>query len=108
MGVFFRGRATDECRAPAAKLPISPLVGEMAGRPEGGAKDCDRSHLAIPVTLERCGGEQALKRRRDSAPSVLPDISPTRGEIGCRDGFRQSRRPLRGWRTPPRPFFASS
>ncbi|PBC06873.1 hypothetical protein CK230_29370 [Mesorhizobium sp. WSM3859] len=26
----------------APKLPISPLVGEMAGRPEGGAKDrCD-------------------------------------------------------------------
>ncbi|TIT76549.1 MAG: hypothetical protein E5W57_18590, partial [Mesorhizobium sp.] len=23
----------------APKLPISPLVGEMAGRPEGGAKD---------------------------------------------------------------------
>ncbi|TGR74009.1 hypothetical protein EN866_37765, partial [Mesorhizobium sp. M2D.F.Ca.ET.223.01.1.1] len=23
--------------APAAKLPISPLAGEMAGRPEGGA-----------------------------------------------------------------------
>ncbi|ESZ71595.1 hypothetical protein X727_09560 [Mesorhizobium sp. L103C119B0] len=33
------------------KLLISPLVGEMAGRPEGGP------------------------------PSVLPDISPTRGEI---------------------------
>jgi hypothetical protein len=24
-----------------AKLPISLLVGEMAGRPEGGAKECD-------------------------------------------------------------------
>src|SRR5215472_13123463 len=24
-------------------------------------------------------------------PSVLPDISPTRGEIGCLGGFRQSR-----------------
>ncbi|SDL16818.1 hypothetical protein SAMN05428953_12858 [Mesorhizobium muleiense] len=23
------------------KLPISLLVGEMAGRPEGGAKECD-------------------------------------------------------------------
>ncbi|RWA77949.1 MAG: precorrin-3B synthase, partial [Mesorhizobium sp.] len=22
-------------------------------------------------------------------PPVLPDISPARGEIGCRDGFRQ-------------------
>ncbi|RWL21448.1 MAG: hypothetical protein E5X83_25310 [Mesorhizobium sp.] len=26
-------------RSAAPKLPISPLVGEMAGRPEGGAKD---------------------------------------------------------------------
>ena len=28
--------------------------------------------------------------RSFAPPSVLPDISPTRGEIGCRDGFRQS------------------
>ncbi|RWQ55659.1 MAG: hypothetical protein EOS84_10505 [Mesorhizobium sp.] len=28
--------------------------------------------------------------RRDSTPSVLPDISPTWGEIGCHPGFRQS------------------
>ncbi|RWF47398.1 MAG: precorrin-3B synthase, partial [Mesorhizobium sp.] len=27
---------------------------------------------------------------RDSAPSVLPAISPTRGEIRCHAGFRQS------------------
>ncbi|TPI55188.1 hypothetical protein FJ422_06500 [Mesorhizobium sp. B2-6-3] len=30
-------------------------------------------------------GEAAIPR----APSGLPAISPTRGEIGCRDGFRQ-------------------
>ncbi|TIQ31302.1 MAG: hypothetical protein E5X48_27545 [Mesorhizobium sp.] len=29
-------------RVPSQKLPISPLVGEMAGRPEGGAKDHHR------------------------------------------------------------------
>ncbi|RWQ64461.1 MAG: propionyl-coenzyme A carboxylase alpha polypeptide [Mesorhizobium sp.] len=28
----------------APKLPISPPVGEMAGRPEGGAKECDLNH----------------------------------------------------------------
>ncbi|TIP26791.1 MAG: hypothetical protein E5X67_18615 [Mesorhizobium sp.] len=27
--------------APSTKLPISPPVGEMAGRPEGGAKEHD-------------------------------------------------------------------
>ncbi|RUW37110.1 MAG: propionyl-coenzyme A carboxylase alpha polypeptide [Mesorhizobium sp.] len=27
--------------APAAKLLISPLAGEMAGRPEGGVKELD-------------------------------------------------------------------
>ncbi|RWM76719.1 MAG: hypothetical protein EOR81_21960 [Mesorhizobium sp.] len=29
--------------APSATLPISPLVGEMSGRTEGGAKECRRS-----------------------------------------------------------------
>ncbi|PAQ04086.1 MAG: hypothetical protein EOR96_20315 [Mesorhizobium sp.] len=28
--------------------------------------------------------------RSCAPPSVLPDISPTRGEIGCHPGFRQS------------------
>ncbi|RWL39467.1 MAG: ABC transporter ATP-binding protein, partial [Mesorhizobium sp.] len=27
--------------------------------------------------------------RSFTPPSVLPDISPARGEIGCRPGFRQ-------------------
>ncbi|RWO59614.1 MAG: hypothetical protein EOS14_15045 [Mesorhizobium sp.] len=27
------------------KLPISPLVGEMAGRPEGGGRELDLSHI---------------------------------------------------------------
>ncbi|PZV37453.1 hypothetical protein B5V02_14200 [Mesorhizobium kowhaii] len=32
-----------------------------------------------------------MRQSRGTAPpSVLPDISPTRGEIGCHDGFRQS------------------
>ncbi|RWC21365.1 MAG: lytic murein transglycosylase, partial [Mesorhizobium sp.] len=30
--------ANAEGRTPRAKLPISPLVGEMSGRTEGGAK----------------------------------------------------------------------
>ncbi|TIP24200.1 MAG: propionyl-coenzyme A carboxylase alpha polypeptide [Mesorhizobium sp.] len=29
-------------------------------------------------------------------PSVLPDISPTRREIGCRNGFRQFQRLRKG------------
>ena len=31
-----------------------------------------------------------MRRSDDIPPSVLPDISPSRGEIGCRSGFRQS------------------
>ena len=30
-----------------------------------------------------------LRRRSVAPPSVLPDISPSRGEIGCREGLRQ-------------------
>ncbi|WP_217577333.1 methyltransferase domain-containing protein [Mesorhizobium sp. GbtcB19] len=47
-------------QAQQAKL-ISPLVGEMAGKPEGGA---------VPPAL-----------RPVAPPSALPGISPTRGEI---------------------------
>ncbi|TIQ33152.1 MAG: hypothetical protein E5X48_24800 [Mesorhizobium sp.] len=35
-------------RAPATKLPISPLVGEMSGRTEGGAKERGLSEFAPP------------------------------------------------------------
>ncbi|TGT70760.1 hypothetical protein EN802_20775 [bacterium M00.F.Ca.ET.159.01.1.1] len=31
-----------------------------------------------------------MKRRREAPPSGLPAISPTRGEIGCHAGLRQS------------------
>ena len=34
------------CRALRLKLPISPLVGEMPGRAEGGAKD---RYLSVPA-----------------------------------------------------------
>jgi hypothetical protein len=58
---------------PASKLPISPLVGEMPGKAEGGAVP-----LASPLShnANRQGWCSTLP------PSVLPDISPTRGEIG--------------------------
>jgi assimilatory nitrate reductase catalytic subunit len=37
-------------RGVALKLPISPLEGEMAGRPDGGAKDCGlrEIHRSLP------------------------------------------------------------
>ena len=57
--------------------PISPLVGEMAGRPEGGAVP-----PASPI------GSEAGSRdgpRPTLPPSALPGISPTRGEIGSFD-----------------------
>ncbi|TPM45097.1 hypothetical protein FJ964_16615 [Mesorhizobium sp. B2-3-2] len=36
--------------AAALKLPISPLVGEMPGRAEGGAKECNRRLLRNNLT----------------------------------------------------------
>ncbi|SJM34751.1 hypothetical protein BQ8482_50021 [Mesorhizobium delmotii] len=37
-------------RAVRLKLPISPLAGEMAGRPEGGVKE---RNLSIPAAMNR-------------------------------------------------------
>jgi hypothetical protein len=56
------------------KLLISPLVGEMPGRAEGGAV------LPIPHRLK--AGERFPGSRSTLPPSGLPAISPTRGEIG--------------------------
>ena len=60
------------------KLPISPLVGEMPGRAEGGAKV--RGLGSMRTHMHRLG--VSWRRWRDSAPSGLPAISPTWGEIG--------------------------
>jgi hypothetical protein len=40
--------ASGEGRAPSAKLPISPLEGEMCGRTEGGAKERDLAGRFLP------------------------------------------------------------
>lgn len=58
--------------APSPKLPISPLVGEMPGRAEGGA---------VPPTCPNMK-DPWQEGRRPMSPSFLPDITPTRGEIG--------------------------
>jgi predicted helicase len=52
----------------AAERVISPLEGEMGGNPEGSAPSASL---------------------RETPPSVLPDISPTRGEIGRPQRGRQ-------------------
>ena len=57
----------------ALKLSISPLEGEMPGRAEGGA-------VPPPPPLARSSRHLGL--RFTLPPSVLPDISPSRGEIG--------------------------
>ncbi|RWQ39199.1 MAG: hypothetical protein EOS82_32440, partial [Mesorhizobium sp.] len=55
-------------RGGTAKLPISPLVGEMPGRAEGGVKDRQRSvHIespsrAIPRARLRLAGMSAGQR----------------------------------------------
>ena len=55
--------------------PISPLVGETAGRPERGA---------VPPTSHPAAGEQTAQDMGPTLPpSALPGISPTRGEIGA-------------------------
>ena len=94
--------------AKATKLLISPLVGEMPGRAEGGATE--RHHLSGETmnrghagTLSHCSGGRNSRMRPSTEvmariigrsrpksryaggtapPSVLPDISPTWGEIG--------------------------
>jgi len=61
----------------ASGRPISPLEGEMSPKAtEGGA--------VPPTTVQKNSAPYG-------APSVLPDISPSRGEIGRPVGFRQSR-----------------
>ncbi len=44
-----------EGKVPAKPQPISPLAGEMAGRPEGGAKERGMSDDAKPINRERAG-----------------------------------------------------
>jgi excinuclease ABC subunit B len=55
-----------------SKLPISPFVGEMAGRPEGGAKERNASDDAKPVPRERAGigsyEDPADQRRQSRRP----------------------------------------
>jgi hypothetical protein len=60
-------------RAQGSRL-ISPLVGEMSPKAtEGGA---------VPPALQSLESSISFAPRSMSPPSVLPDISPTRGEIG--------------------------
>ncbi|CCV13434.1 hypothetical protein MESS4_560044 [Mesorhizobium sp. STM 4661] len=42
------------------------------------------------VIPERGGAIKSKRRRSFAPPSVLPDISPSRGEIGRHLGFRKS------------------
>ncbi|TIL56674.1 MAG: hypothetical protein E5Y79_28625 [Mesorhizobium sp.] len=65
-----------------AKLPISPLVGEMSGRTEGGQGSPSSRYLLTNRELTlRCSCKN-LKAGGTTPPSALPGISPTRGEIG--------------------------
>jgi precorrin-3B synthase len=45
---------------------------------------------AVIAVLETIAARGMDTRGRDLPPSVLPDIFPSRGEIGCHDGFRKS------------------
>ena len=66
----------------AGREPISPLVGEMSGRTEGGA-------LALTLKTKTPNSTKALPSRSRIPPSVgYADISPTRGEIARTVGVR--------------------
>jgi len=62
---------------------ISPLVGEMSGRTEGGAVPLAYQVLtgasSEKIHFEACRSQTS---RSFAPPSALPGISPTRGEIG--------------------------
>ncbi|MER9395980.1 MULTISPECIES: glycine--tRNA ligase subunit beta [unclassified Mesorhizobium] len=63
--------------APTVAQSISPLEGEMAGRPEGVA-----SAAATPSGLSK---KEGVGAPRETTPSVaFGDISPSRGEIAAR------------------------
>jgi len=74
--------------APSAKLPISPLAGEMPGKAEGGAVPPVCQTVTATSWLFPVGNGLNQELAILPTPSVLPDISPARGEIGCSFGFR--------------------
>ncbi|RVC42342.1 hypothetical protein EN781_22675 [Mesorhizobium sp. M4A.F.Ca.ET.090.04.2.1] len=59
------------------KQLISPLVGEMAGRPEGGAKE--RRLRLLQTENLRGRRRQPLRGWRDSAPPLSCRTSPPQG-----------------------------
>ena len=74
-------------RAPGGR-PISPLVGEMSGRTEGGN---------VGRGFDDADGEDG----GTAPPSGLPPISPTRGEIGQSQKARSPAESRGGDRRPP-------
>ncbi|RWC52868.1 MAG: hypothetical protein EOS29_30470 [Mesorhizobium sp.] len=92
-----RGRRAWRRRSPADvrgvigdAVPISPLVGEMPGRAEGGAVPLSspgsfRAGAAILLKTSENWLKTSESWRSFTPPSVIGDavpISPTRGEIG--------------------------
>ncbi|RWI19029.1 MAG: hypothetical protein EOQ92_22140 [Mesorhizobium sp.] len=80
-----------------------PLVGEMPGRAEGGAVPPTSQLIMVAFSGQSrvLQGEQG--RRSFAPPSVLPDISPTRGEIAASPSGPTRRRHKRLCRPRPSP-----
>ncbi|RWB54216.1 MAG: hypothetical protein EOQ47_19430 [Mesorhizobium sp.] len=74
-GLFVWG-SKREARSPT--LPISPLVGEMSGRTEGGAKELDVSGSGFLAPMKWGRGGSAKPRRRGGAPYEGPSPSASR------------------------------
>ncbi|RWF31573.1 MAG: hypothetical protein EOS45_09820, partial [Mesorhizobium sp.] len=65
---------------PPAKLPISPLVGEMSGRTEGGVKELDlRNCGTFRHSNRRKGGGRHLERLAGQRPPLPCRASPPQG-----------------------------
>jgi len=66
-----------EVESVSPELRIYPQVGEMAGRPEGGVKDPGTAGWPFEAsqTLVSVGQAPSCRCRRDSASSVLRDVS---------------------------------
>ncbi|RWP66627.1 MAG: hypothetical protein EOR08_00470 [Mesorhizobium sp.] len=74
--------------APSAKLPISPLAGEMSGRTEGGGKD----HQPRLQPFSTGNSLRARQVGGTAPPSALPGISPARGRLDAASAFANHQR----------------
>ena len=96
----FANLATLETGEAGAKLPISPLVGEMSGRTEGGNVERRASKLAISSSCS-----DSKSRARPSCPAQRPrrgsPVLPSQAASSVRAAKRRRRSRIAGHRELP-------